>query len=144
LDRRGRPRSREGRDRGLGLDGDGEGRGLGQGSQLLERRRRLAPLPDDHLQPPPPQAHSGSCDGRPPRGDTALPHGRRRPALAASDAKSGAAREGPRFETATRYWLDSSGRPRVAGEWRWPPGAPLVIVLGSYHIAIIVKYIIIN
>ena len=60
---------------------------LGEGSAVLETGRRLAPLPDDDLQPPPPQAHPRPYDGRPPRGAAPLPLGRRRPALSSLRAR---------------------------------------------------------
>jgi Luciferase-like monooxygenase len=56
-DRTGRPRPCPGRDRGLGIDGHRHGSRLGSRDPLLERSRRLAPLSDDDVRPPPSQAH---------------------------------------------------------------------------------------
>jgi len=69
---------------------------LGRGDPLLESRRRLPPLPDDDLQPPPPQAHSGPYDRRPSDCPAPLPLGSRRPALAVGNVGGGAARWGDR------------------------------------------------
>ena len=58
--------------------------------------RRLAPLPDDDLQPPPPQAHPRPHDGRPSGRTAALPLGGRRRAL-----------NSPQVRTASSRWPGS-------------------------------------
>ena len=80
-DRRGGPRSRQ-----VGIEvwvsmGTGNGSRLGEGNPVLETGRRLASLPDDDLQPPPPQAHPRPHDGRPPGGAATIPHRHRRSAV---------------------------------------------------------------
>src|SRR5205085_5919877 len=87
-DRTGGPRPRQSRGRGLGVDGHRNGSRFGEGSPFLEKGRRVPPLPDDDLQPPPPQAHPRPHGERPPRRTAPLPLGGCRPTLNELPAQS--------------------------------------------------------
>ncbi len=112
----------------------GPGTDGGKGNPLLETSRRLASLPDDDLQPPPPQAHPRPYNGRPSHRAAPLPFGRHRFPLAGAQALHRPSRR----NSPPAYWSKSVGgfssRVRVPARHRagsaygrsqpWSPSIP--------------------